>query len=68
MLYLRAVRANGSNTGESPSSRMQLFGYGCILVGAAPSLLLALIRRSAWRVNSPKFALMGSRKYSNLLV
>jgi hypothetical protein len=48
MLYLRAVRANGSNTGESPSSTMQLFGYGCIPVGAA-SPLLVLIHPSSWK-------------------
>jgi len=32
MLYLRAVGANGSNAGENPSSTMQIFGYGCILL------------------------------------
>ena len=39
MLYLRAVGANGSNVRERPSSTMQIFGYGCIPVGPAPSLL-----------------------------
>jgi hypothetical protein len=39
MLYLRAMDANGSNAGESPSSTMQLFGYGCIPVEPVPYLL-----------------------------
>ena len=40
---------------ESPSSTMQLFDYGCITVGPDPSLL-PLIHLSAWKRNSPKFA------------
>jgi hypothetical protein len=56
MLYLRAVRANGSNAGESPSSTMQLSGYSCIPVGAAPPLLLVRIHPSAWKDNSANFA------------
>src|SRR5215207_7973414 len=58
ILYLRAVGANGSNARDSPSSTMQIFGYGYSRVGPAPSLLV-LIHRNAWKGNSPNFTLIG---------
>jgi hypothetical protein len=53
-MYLRAGRANGSNTRGNPSSTMQVFGYGCIPVRAAPSLLF-LIHPSAGKDDSQEF-------------